>query len=57
LVFYGASWVDESYRIIEITSGTDVDNSSLISWLQSNAVQVEVTSLASTEWLLNEPFE
>lgn len=35
---YGA-WVDQAYRTIEITDGTDVANSDLISWLEANAVQ------------------
>ena len=32
-------WVDQAYRTIEITGGTDATNASLISWLQANAVQ------------------
>lgn len=36
---YGGDWVDEVYRTIEITGGTDATNSTLIAWLQANAVQ------------------
>lgn len=31
------AWLDEDYRIIEITGGTDVTNSDLIAWLEENA--------------------
>lgn len=40
---YGFSWADagsESYRTIEITGGTDVTNSTFITWLESNATQI-----------------
>ena len=37
---YGASCMDEAYRTIEITGGTDATNSTLISWLQSHATQI-----------------
>ena len=33
-------WLDEAYRTIEITGGTDTNNSELITWLQNNATQV-----------------
>jgi len=32
-------WEDEAYKTIEITGGTDVTNSTLISWLETNATQ------------------
>ena len=46
----GWSWTSQAYRIIEITGGTDATNATLISWLEANATQVEVTDLAGTNW-------
>ena len=37
---YNGGWINQAYRIIEITGGTDATNASLISWLTSNATQV-----------------
>jgi len=48
------TWVSQAYRIIKITGGTDVTNSSLISWLEANATQVNVTDLTDTKWVINE---
>ena len=36
---YVDGWVDDNYRIITITGGTDATNSDLIAWLEANAVQ------------------
>lgn len=33
-------WLDESYRTIEITGGTDVEDETLIAWLEANATQI-----------------
>lgn len=53
-------WVDEAYRTIEITGGTDATNASLISWLEANATQivednplVETTISVGTKKLYN----
>ena len=43
-------WHNQAYRIISITGGTDATNANLISWLEANATQVEVTDLSGTEW-------
>ena len=32
-------WIDQTYRTITITGGTDATNSNLIAWLQANATQ------------------
>lgn len=45
-------WSNEAYRIIEITGGTDVTNSTLIQWLLNNATQVPVVDLSGTVWVL-----
>lgn len=34
-------WEDNNYKIINITGGTDATNQSLITWLQSNATQIQ----------------
>lgn len=39
-VYNSGIWVNDNYKTIEITGGTDVTNANLISWLQSNATQV-----------------
>ena len=36
---FRSAWVDEAYRTITITGGTDVTNAALISWLEANATQ------------------
>jgi len=36
-----STWSNQAYRTIEITGGTDATNSNLITWLQSNATQIE----------------
>lgn len=42
---FNNGWVEQAYRTIEITGGTDATNSTLISWLEANATQqVEPTS-------------
>ena len=35
------TWIDKEYRTIRIKGGTDATNASLISWLETNAVQQE----------------
>jgi len=47
-------WTSQAYRLISITGGTDAQNSTLISWLLSNATQVPVVDLTGTEWLFND---
>ena len=50
---YYDCWMDNEARTISITGGTDATNADLISWLQANATQVEVTDLSGTEWEFN----
>lgn len=54
------TWDNEAYKTIEITGGTDVTNSNLISWLTANATQqsepnplVETTISVGTKKLYN----
>lgn len=42
----------QNFQDIVITSGTDVTNTNLISWLESNATQVQ--SISKTVWYFNE---
>lgn len=37
---FSFSWINEAYRLIEITGGTDATNTTLIQWIQSNAEQI-----------------
>lgn len=37
---YEGGWLNQNYRTIIITDGTDIANSTLIAWLQANATQV-----------------
>ena len=37
----GVKWIDQVYRTITITGGTDVTNSDLIDWLYNNATLIE----------------
>ena len=39
-IVYARSWEEEAYRTIVITGGSDVSDSTLISWLEANAIQV-----------------
>ena len=41
---YEDGWLDESYRTITITGGDDVENPDLITWITSNATQVEIST-------------
>lgn len=50
IVYYGG-WLNENYRTIEITGGTDATNSNLIAYLQNNATQQLPPSPAGTEIL------
>lgn len=34
------AWIDQSYRVIHITGGTDATNATLIAWLEANAEQI-----------------
>lgn len=57
---YGGDWVDEVYRTIEITGGTDATNADLIAWLQVNATQIaepEITDLTGTTWLIDDTLQ
>lgn len=47
------TWINQAYRLIEITGGTDATNADLISWLEANAVQVPVVDLSGTSWTWN----
>lgn len=50
-IVYFSGWQDNSYRSITITSGTDATNSTLISWLQSNATQQSMgTEITQKYW-------
>lgn len=42
------TWVDNDYKIISFTGGTDVTNQDLITWLQTNARQILLTDLTNT---------
>lgn len=42
-----SSWLNDNYKTIEITGGTDVTNTYLISWLQNNATQQNVTPVGT----------
>ena len=39
-VYNSGTWVNDNYKTIEITGGTDATNANLISWLEANATQV-----------------
>jgi hypothetical protein len=45
---YDDGWSNTAYKTIHITSGTDVTNANLISWLEANAVQVQDVVLYTT---------
>ena len=45
---YSNNWLNQAYRIISITGGTDATNSILISWLQANATQQQSTTQLTT---------
>lgn len=47
------TWEYQAYRLISITGGDDAQNSTLISWLQSNATQVPVVDLTGTTWTID----
>lgn len=51
--FTVTSWANQAYRIIEITGGTDATDVDLISWLMSNATQIQVGDLTGTKWVIN----
>lgn len=38
-IVYNGSWVDNSYKTITITGGTDVSNPALVAWLLTNATK------------------
>lgn len=38
--FSTSTWINDVYKTIEITGGTDVTNATLISWLERNATQI-----------------
>jgi|LSQX01.2.fsa_nt_gb uncharacterized repeat protein (TIGR02543 family) len=37
---YNGTWTNSNYRVIEITGGTDVEDETLIAWLEANATQI-----------------
>lgn len=53
-VYSNDTWTDQDYRLISITGGDDAQNSTLISWLQDNAVQAPVVDLSGTTWDFND---
>ena len=53
---YATTWGSASDKTITITGGDDVTNSTLISWLESNAHQITVTNLTNTTWEINDNF-
>lgn len=46
------SW--QQSKIIKIIGGTDINNSTFITWLKANAVQLDVTDLTNTAWTFND---
>lgn len=46
-------WENQGYRAITITGGTDVTNATLISWLEGHAIQITVSNLTNTTWLID----
>jgi len=52
--YFNSAWTNQAYRIIEITGGNDVTNSTLIQWLEANATQVTIDDLTGTTWLFND---
>ena len=53
---FAITWGAAAYKTISITGGTDVTNSTLISWLEANAHQITVTNLTNTTWEINTNF-
>ena len=51
--YRSGTWNNENYKTIEINGGTDSTNSTLISWLESNATQITLDDLTNTTWLIN----
>lgn len=51
-VFYGAMWLNDNYKTIEITGGTDSTNTTLIAWLTQNATQQSTTKTYKLGWRL-----
>lgn len=51
-IYNSGYWLDDMYKTITITGGIDATNSDLISWLQSNATQIQ-TGYSSTINLSN----
>ena len=49
----GGGWINQAYRTITITGGTDVSNTELINWLIANATQLVVSDLTNTTWFIN----
>lgn len=47
------TWAVDSARTIVIIDGTDTVNGDLISWLESNATQLQVSDLTNTTWYFN----
>lgn len=43
-VYTSGTWIDEAYKTINITGGTDATNTSFITWLESNATQQIVST-------------
>jgi len=48
---YSRGWTLDAFKTIQITGGTDVTNTTLITWLQTNATQLSVTDLSNTIWV------
>lgn len=52
--YFGDGWRYQMYRAITISGGDDVASQGLISWLEANAVQIEVDTLVNTSWIIND---
>lgn len=50
-------WYYEDLRIIKISNGNDVTNTTLINWFKNNAIKIETTTLKRTTWQLKETLE
>lgn len=47
-------WTNQAYRLIEITGGTDVTNTTLIEWLEANAAMTPIINFSNTLWCFND---
>ena len=47
--FLSGPWIDEAYKTITITGGTDATNTNLINWLEANATQQTTSTKVSVD--------